>query len=316
MSQTSFVAASAIQFRRILFATDFSPASARALPYAAAIARRFGSTIYFSHVISPESYSHIPMGARESAVARMREEAENRITELLWRAHFKGVPHHVVINHGDIWPVLSTIAEQYDVDVIVAGTHGRHGFQKLIEGSVAEEILRLAPRPALLIGPEVTIEPEAEVHLERILYVTDFSPESKRAMNYAYALAKAYGAHLFFLYIVENAWAEPLSAKPADFFFRERLFERNWPQSAEGIEPEFLVEFGAPEALTLQVANQRGAQLIVLNVPTAVHPDLEAHLPGPLAYNIVSHARCPVFGIRGGVEAGDIVESHNQSAAD
>lgn len=91
--------------------------------------------------------------------------------------------------------------ERHDIDLIVTGSQGRHGVQKLLSGSVAEEISRLAACPVLLIGPEVAIEPEAEVPLDRILYATDFSPESRRAMDYAYALARAYGAHLYFLHI-------------------------------------------------------------------------------------------------------------------
>lgn len=91
---------------------------------------------------------------------------------------------------------------------------------------------------------------------------------------------------------------------PADAFIRLRLPEKGWPPREEGIEPEFLVEFGSPEVRTLEVADQRGAQLIVLNVYGTTHPDLSAHLPGPLAYDIVSHARCPVLVVRGAAAPG------------
>lgn len=153
-----------------------------------------------------------------------------------------------------------------------------HGVQKLLSGSVAEEISRLAACPVLLIGPEVASEPEAEVPPDRILHATDFSPESKHAMNYAYALARAYGAHLYFLHVAEDVLNEPLSTRmPADAFIRLRLLEKGWPPREEGIEPEFLVEFGSPEVRTLEVADQRVAQLIVLNVHGTTHPDLSAH---------------------------------------
>jgi hypothetical protein len=52
---------------------------------------------------------------------------------------------------------------------------------------------RLASVPVLVVGPEVLIDPQAEVRVERILYATDLLPESRRAMRYAYALAKHYG---------------------------------------------------------------------------------------------------------------------------
>ena len=50
-----------ILFDRILFATDFSPASTVALPYATAIARHFGAKLYLAYVISPDAYDLIPV---------------------------------------------------------------------------------------------------------------------------------------------------------------------------------------------------------------------------------------------------------------
>jgi nucleotide-binding universal stress UspA family protein len=81
-------------------------------------------------------------------------------------------------------------------------------------------------------------------------------------------------------------------------FFRLRLLEKHWPLGEEGIEPKFLVQFGPAETLILEAAEQHGIQLLVLSVPGTGHPDLAAHLPGHLAYNVVSHALCPVFAVR------------------
>lgn len=288
-----------IRFAKILFTTDFSPWSAMALPYAAAIARRFRSTLYVAHVITSESYAHIPLEQRATELARMRQEAEGRILTLLAGSHFNGIPHQLLLDHGEILPVLSSIVEKHNVDLVVTGMHGRHGLQKLWSGSTAEEIVRLETLPVLLVGPAVTIDPQAEVHLRRILHVTDFSAESRRALDYAWALAKAYRADLYLLHIVDNVWKEPLSTRmPPDSFFRLRLLEEQWPVSQQGVEPKFLVEFGPPETLILEAAKQHDIQLIVLSVPGTSHPALTAHLPGPLAYNVVSHSSCPVLGVR------------------
>lgn len=289
-----------VRIERILFATDFSDVSFRALPYAAAVARRFGSTLYVVHVIPSQSYEHMVKEAHEAALAEIRKIAEERITKLLKNSHFAGISHRVVLVHGEVQPVLFSLVEEHRIDLIVAGAHGRHGVEKLLSGSVAEEIFRRAPCPVMLIGPEVTIAPEDEVHLERILYVTDFSPESRHAAEYAYTLARAYSAQLHFLHIIENLYKEPLSIRMTpDAFCRLRLLEKGWPEREQGIDPEFHVEFGARETLTLEAASRLEAQLIILGVPKTAHPDLSAHLPGPLAYNIMSHARCPVLGVPG-----------------
>jgi nucleotide-binding universal stress UspA family protein len=194
---------------------------------------------------------------------------------------------------------LFQIVEDQETDLIVAGTHGKHGLEKLLLGSMAEEIFRLASVPVLAIGPDVVIDPREEVSVERILYATDFSKESEQAMRYAHALAREYGAQLYFLHVVEDVWREPFSTRVSgDTFCRAQLQKKGFSDMEEGVEPEFLVEFGMAEELTLEVARNRNIQLIVLGVSGTTHPVLSAHLPGPLAYNIISHARCPVLGVR------------------
>jgi nucleotide-binding universal stress UspA family protein len=285
-----------INFRRILFMTDFSRVSAMSLPYAAAFARRFAATLLVLHVISPESHTQSPGEKRDEVFEEQRRQAGERIRALLAGPSFDGIRHEVLVERGDIWPVMSTVAEKQNVDLIVIGTHGRHGLQKLLAGSLAEEISELALCPVLLAGPEVSAVSEAALRIERILYATDFSQESRRAMDYAYELARTYAAHLVFLHVAEDVAAEPLSTRmPAEVFFRARFLEKHWPQAEEGIQPEFVVEFGSPEAITLEIAQERKVQLIVLGKPRTDHPQLVAHLPGPLAYNVMSHARCPVL---------------------
>ncbi len=306
-----------IRFNKIMLASDFSAVSARALPYAAAIARRFGSTLYVTHVIPPEAYDHIAPSDRDVALAEMKRQAEKQIASQLSTSHFAGIPHQLMLDHGEVLQSLSRLVEKTGVDLIVTGTHGKHGLAKLISGSMAEEIFRLASVPVLAIGPEVAIDPQSEAHLERILFATDLSSESNRAMRYAYALASAYLAHLFFLHVVEDVWREPLSTKmQSDAFCRLQLLSAGLPESEQGIQPEFLVEFGSPETLTLEMVQKREIQLLVLNVPGTEHPALSAHLPGPLAYNVVTHARCPVLVVRGRAERTSHTSVESQSAAD
>jgi nucleotide-binding universal stress UspA family protein len=288
-----------IRLKKILFATDFSHTSAMALPYAAAFARRFGSSICVTHIIPPEAFAHIPPDQLEATLRQMKEDAKQQITALLASSHFSDIPFQIILDHGDVMPMISGLVEKHNIDLIVAGSHGRHGVQKLLSPSVEEAIARAAACPALLIGPEAAIEPEAEVHLSRILYATNFSRQSRRAMDYAYALAKAYEAELLVMHVAENILKEPLANRmTAGEFSRMRLLESDLLENARGVEPEFLVAFGMPEERILQTAKQRGIQLIVVGVPGSTHPGLSSHLPGPLAWDLAAHSPCPVLAIR------------------
>ncbi|HEY3988750.1 MAG TPA: universal stress protein [Acidobacteriaceae bacterium] len=288
-----------IRLERILVATDFSPTSAMALPYAAAIAHRFGSSIYVSHVIHAKEYAHIAADQLDRTLLQMKQAAEQQMKALLASSHFNDIPFQVILDHGDPVAVISALVDKYSIDLIVAGSHGRHGIHKLLSPSADEAIARAAACPALLIGPEASIAPEAEMRLKSMLFATDFSPESRRAMEYAYALAKAYGANLYIFHVTEDVWNEPLSTRmSADAFCRMRLLENGWPQSEPGVEPEFLLEFGPSESMILEAAKKRGVQLIVVGVPRTAHPHLSSHLPGPMAYNLASHSLCPVLAVR------------------
>ena len=292
--------AQTVRLKEIVFATDFSEVSAKALPYAAAIARGFDSMLCVVHVIPTGEYAHIPEAERTATLAAERRDAEQRVKALLAAPHFRGVRHEVRLDHGKILPVLEREAEERKADLIVVGMHGRHGLEKALLGSKAEEILRLGRIPALAVGPAVTVEPEAELEVKRLLCVVDFSPGAGRAQHYAEALARRWRTRLTALYVVRDIWAEPLSTRmPGEGFLRARLIEAGRIESIDDLEPELVVEFGPAEERVLEVAERSGAQLMVVEAPGTEHPALTAHLPGPLAYNLCAHARCPVLGIRG-----------------
>jgi nucleotide-binding universal stress UspA family protein len=290
-----------ILFDRILFATDFSSASTAALPYATAIARHFGAKLYLAYVISPDAYELIPVNERDAALENIRAHAEERMAAVPATPLLKGLSHDVLVDHGVVWPMLSAMAEKQQINLIVIGTHGRRGVEKMLLGSIAEEVLRCAQRPVLMVGPESSVAAETEARPRRILYATDFSPESEPAMHYACTLAKEYRATLFFLHVAEDVWKEPITTRmQAADFFSLRLAEKHWVLE-EGVTPEFRVEFNPVRAeCILETAGTLQIELIVLGVRGTRFPRVAAHLPGPTAYDVVSHARCPVLVIRGG----------------
>lgn len=286
-------------FSNILFATDFSSSSTAALPHAVAIARHFGAKLYLAYVIPTDAYDLIPAVERDAALENMRRHVEQQMTGLRGTALLRGIQHAVLVDHGNVWPMVSMMVEKQKIDLIVIGTHGRRGVEKLLMGSTAEEILRRARAPILMVGPDNLVPPEEEANPRRILYATDFSPESKAAMFYGCTLAKEYDARLSFLHVAEDVWKEPLSTRmQAADFFRMRFMEKN-SALAEAIKPEYYVEFGRPAECVLEVARKLQIELIVLGVRGVRYPKVAAHLPGPTAYDVVSHAPCPVLVIRG-----------------
>ena len=140
---------------------------------------------------------------------------------------------------------------------------------------------RLASVPVLVVGPEVVIDPQAEVRVERILYATDFLSESRRAMRYAYALAKHYERTPLFSPCRRRCLAETVFNKGV----RGRLSSR--PAPREGLCRN---RRRRPARILGRIRNggrtnprdcdkTRGS---VLSAPGTIHPALSAHLPvGP-----------------------------------
>jgi nucleotide-binding universal stress UspA family protein len=281
-----------VSIKRLLFATDFSRASAGALPYALAIAEKYGAKLYAAH-ITPEPVG-LPASVREGLHALgAKPDRKDREALLYLEAQMRRVPHEILSQTGDVWTELSEMVRTKEIGLIVIGTHGRAGAGKVLMGSVAEKIFRHAPCPVLTVGPDVSGEPGSIADLHEILFPTDFSPESLAALPYAISLAQEDKARLYLLHA-----ARPSEAAEAPL--EARLRNLVSPEAKLFCEPKIFVEFGPPAERIVALAEELGTDLIVLGVkrtPSFFEPS--THLPQAIAYKVVSQATCPVLTVRG-----------------
>lgn len=287
-----------VSFSNILVATDFSPASEAALGYALAIARRYESRIYVAHVILPSSYQLIAPEAIDSAYELVRRGAEEEMATLLVSGRLRSVIHEVLLEEGLLWPTLHNMIHKHSIQLVVVGTHGRTGARKLLLGSIAEEIFRLADCPVMTVGPQVKTEPPQEVELKRILYATDFTVKGERAAACALSLAQEHQAHLTLLHVIENG--DGVSSKnfaALRAMFLKRLDAIVPPEARSWCDPACVVTVGNSADEILAVARERASDLIVLGVRRAT--SFAWHLLASRAYKVVCHAGCPVLTVRG-----------------
>jgi nucleotide-binding universal stress UspA family protein len=206
-----------VALRNILMAIDYSPSADAALDYAVAIARRYGSRIYMTHVIRPDVYQLVSPEAMETVLDQARHYAEQQMAKVLVSGRVRGVPHQVLLGQGELWTVFSQLIEEHEIDLIVVGTHGRTGLKKMLIGSVAERVFRLASCPVLTVGPKVPHETVEEAEPRRILYATDFSEAAEGAAPYSLSLAQEQQSNLTLLHVLEGHAFEPAkSALPMD----------------------------------------------------------------------------------------------------
>ena len=123
-----------------------------------------------------------------------------------------------VVDAPNVHHEILAQADRQQADLIVMGTHGRSGFQRLFLGSVTEKVLRTARPPVLTVGAAADVVPARDFSFKRILCAVDFSACSLAALRYAATLAETSGAKLTALYVME--WPpvapDPLLGPPTD----------------------------------------------------------------------------------------------------
>lgn len=285
-----------IQLRNILFATDFSPSTQKALSYIRNLAHHYDAEVFLVNVLP-----HMPfVEAVQPDPEQIRLQARQRMTDLTDCELFRSLRHKELIEEGEVPEVLSKLVRKYDIDLIVISTGGRKGLEKLLLGSVAEEVFRKAECPVLTVGPHAT-NWEIDSPLRHILYATDFGPESVHGLPYAISLAEENRARLTLLHVAPEPGVALPEPQPATLpvldreevtASTERQLRALMPEASQlWHEPEYNVRFGSPAETIVKTAET--ADMIVLGVkrPAAV----TKHLGAGVAYKVVCEAPCPVL---------------------
>jgi nucleotide-binding universal stress UspA family protein len=102
-----------VSISKIMVTTDFSPVSDRALDYAIALASRYDAQIYIAHVITPDPFQFAEPQLAQATYEKVRQAAEEGITEILISGKLRGVAHEVLLEEGNVWPSLDKLIVQH-----------------------------------------------------------------------------------------------------------------------------------------------------------------------------------------------------------
>ncbi|UVA77429.1 universal stress protein [Pandoraea commovens] len=199
--------------KRILLATDGSESSRRALREAAAFARH-GDAIRVIHTVEdPVNLLTAAFGKLidlEQVRRDMQREGEEHLARAVLYLREEGFDAQAHLldlrTTGETVPeAMTREAIEWGADIIVVGTHGRSGVRRAMLGSVAEQILRSAEVPVMLVAGEARPHQplRAGGHYERILVALDDSETSRLAFEYALALARTHGASMRVVHVLD-----------------------------------------------------------------------------------------------------------------
>ena len=281
-----------VPIRRILCPVDFSDCSRAAVDRAVALARPTNAAITGLFVL-PFVFPAVdevpprasPVAPDPGVVSAVAED----LGEFLRPAREAGLTVRVLVKSGDSVGQILEQAHETEADLIVMGTHGRLGLERLVLGSVAANVLRKAPCPVLTVSrPGASQTPRADASIGRILCALELSEPSARTLSYALSLGRSTGAAVTLLHVLEGArGAASRTRRAADV--RQRLHAAALADGVPGCPVEEIVVAGAPHREILRLADARQVGLIVLG---------NGRNHGSTADHVVREAIVPVLTVR------------------
>lgn len=295
-----------ISVSRILCPIDLSDFSRRALRHALALGRWYGATVTALHVrsrpVAPLLWGEEVRGPAIETILEV-PDPEPAVRALV-AATAGEAPVTIMFRDGSAAAEIVAAAAEMNADLIVIGSHGTSGFERLMLGSVTEKVLRKAPCPVLTVPGRPGEAEEPHVTCKTIVCGVDFSPASQRALDYALSLAQEAGGRLVLAHVIESAdaaYEPPLTAR-FDAGEYVRALEADAlqkmaaliPESARTwCEPELAIGYGKAYRELLRIARERGAELVVLGAHGRGAIDLAVF--GSTAGHVVRGAGCPIL---------------------
>lgn len=300
------------KFNHILCPVDFSTGSLNALVLAGALARAHAARVTVLHVLTvtmPEPETP-PVGVGTPAAPGEREVVRLRLEDTAAERVGPGVTMDVSVTAGDPVQAILDCVRSRTIDLLVMGTHGTGGLQRLLLGSVTEKVLRQAPCAVLTVPPGA--QERTPAAFRNVLAAVDFSDCASRAARFAAAIAAAARATLTLVHVIDWPWHDdpdtPIAGVPAGQAQAAAEYQRYLRASARErldalvntVTPahpaKTRLSVGRPYQEILDVAKADGADLIVLGVQGRGAVDLAFF--GSTANHVVRAATCPVLTVR------------------
>lgn len=290
-----------LEIKVILCPVDFSEFSKRAYLYALSLAEHYRSKVVAQHVIEISRYPYADYVASTGDYAEfsrtLREGGKERLQEFVKANSYHATQPELVASEGTAPDCILAYAEKHKADLIVIGTHGRRGYDRMVLGSVTNRVMRRASCPVLAIckpQQESVAENEGKHQLHRILYCTDFSQNSEQALRYAISATEEYDAELTLLHVVEDK-RNPAKAEAAITAATEQLDNLVQNEIGKALKIKTVVRVGRPYQQIIEHAAETHTDTIVMGVRGRGAVDLAVF--GSTTYRVLQLGPCPVLAV-------------------
>lgn len=268
--------------KRILVAVDFSECSINALEHAITIANKAESNLDMIFVIKPESSRDIFTEGPDTLKSMVKDKFEELIEKYQPMMGYNKMGY--IIREGKVYKEIVKEAEQKDVFLVMAGTHGSSGFEEFWIGSNAFRMVSALSKPVITVRGGVNVER----HLEKIILPIDSTPETRQKVPFTSYIAKIFNAEIHILRIYSSKVAAVV--RTVDSYAEQvmkHLEEDNVKYVLESVEADNLTD------ATIDYALKVNANLI--SIMTEQETTTRNLILGPYAQQMVNHSPIPVL---------------------
>jgi nucleotide-binding universal stress UspA family protein len=291
-----------LEIKLILCPIDFSEFSVRAYRHALSLAEHYRSKVVAQHVVEIWRY---PSASFATSAGLYREFCENvraggkeQLLEFVKNNSHDEIQPELVVHEGMAPDIILSFAQAQQADLIVMGTHGRRGYDRLMLGSVTDRVMRRAPCPVLAVCQRPTDsraageKPGHGHRLSRILFCADFSENSERGLSHAFSATAEYDAELTLLHVVEKV---PSPAKTEEVIAAAtvRLDKLIPAEAGKTLKIKTAVRIGKPYRQIIQLAEEAQIDLVIAGVHG--YGSLDPAVFGSTTYRVIQLGPCPVL---------------------
>jgi nucleotide-binding universal stress UspA family protein len=284
--------------KSILCPIGFSEFSAKVYDYAQSLAAHYRAKLWVQHVLYSHPAFYTDDAYRESC-RKLREDTLRKLKQFVKRQTRTKVQPQCVVEEGIASDGILSFAKAQKVNLIVMGTHGLRGVDRLMLGTITERVLRKSPCPVFLVRKPshdfvIPGTKEDPVRLKKIFLGMDFSDHAHHALKYALSFAREYNAELTLLHVSEHRpSSDELQRDNAEAM---RELEQSYPRGAHKSSlVKFVLRSGKPFQQIIEFATEAQTDLVVMGVRG--HGSLDSALFGSTAYRVIQLGPCPVLAV-------------------
>lgn len=269
--------------KRILVPTDFSEQAENALKVAAMLAKSHDAQIYLLHMMEIPMQQIDPINAHSDVPEALffMKLAHKKFDDLMASDFLKGITVHETLKADITFNEIKEACAEYDIDIIVMGSHGATGLMEMFVGSNAEKVVRTSEVPVLVIKNE-----HKSFEISDFVFASDFKNDNKETYKQAIKFAESIGAKIHLLMV--NTASHFITTTEANNRINDFISGQTFDNYTVNVYNDISVEQGI-----LNFSKDINADLI--GISTHGRQGIAHFFNGSISEDLVNHAKRPVI---------------------